>query len=244
LGSLVEKPSSQIFMRLLVKKITKKKLLFLVFVFGLGVTAFVLPVKATPIPWEFNYEFSGATAPEGKAPWLTATFIDGTNSDSDIVYLTMTATGLTDAEHVKAWYFNFCSGNSTTLSDLKFNIRTDGDFTPPTVSTGENAYQRGGGGKYDIEFLFPNSNDERFGVGDSLTVTIEGTGLVADWFACESAPQGRQPTFLSKAHIGGIGPEDASGWVAPVPEPATMLLLGSGLIGLAAVGRKKFFKKA
>jgi len=45
------------------------------------------------------------------------------------------------------------------------------------------------------------------------------------------------PENVTTTEVGDVDDPHAA------PEPATMLLLGSGLVGLAAAGRKKFFKK-
>jgi hypothetical protein len=63
--------------------------------------------------------------------------------------------------------------------------------------------------------------------------------LPADWNGMETIElTGFWPAKGAISYVGLYGTS------TPVPEPATMLLLGSGLVGLAEFGRKKFLKRA
>jgi hypothetical protein len=221
------------------------KKLFLSITLFAGVIAFALSAQATTLTFGLDYEFSGATPPEGTAPWITATF-DDSYGGLNTVLLTMSADNLIDNEFIGEWLFNF--DDSFDVTQLSF---TPVGGTPDyDIYTGIDAYKADGDGYFDIRFDFPpppGNSPNKFTAGETVVYDITYISSI-DVYAFDflSAPGGGQGTYYFAAHIQGIGIDDEdSGWIGtPVPEPSTVLLVGTGLLGMIAFGRKRLNKKA
>jgi hypothetical protein len=207
----------------------------------LGVAALTMAPAADAgiLTFEYSYTYVGAT-PQGPTPWLKATFEDeGAN-----VKLRLEANGLQPSSaFVTKFLFNLDPSLNPSLLGATW---TEGSVPLDDWAAGTNS-QKGPDNKFDVVFQFEtgNSSDDRLDGSDyvSLRLTYGGAGAFsAQSFNFPALHLGTPTGLPTLAHIQGIPVENSdsdSGWVTSVPEPGTLLLLGSGVLGPAGFARRR-----
>jgi len=217
-----------------IRKLAVSLAMFAVVAFGSAITA-----QADPVTFVLTgADFSGPTANTGGDITVHIQNIAGG------VRVTISNNLLDPGAFLGQLYLNTSVAPLAGAAGLCVNCTATNGQTM-AFNFGSNAFQADGDGLYDILIDFSSSPADRLEPGEVIVFDLTSTtlGFTSDSFLVFSAPAGGHGPFQAAAHIQSL-PNGESDWISdqPIPEPASLLLLGTGLIGVATGLRKRLRK--
>jgi len=148
----------------------------------------------------------------------------------------------TDDVERTSWHIRWINDDSDSMFNGNI-VMENNTMIPTKYNFDSNAFYFMSGSSDSVAYSTHSIAGQLKGVDFTITQTDSLSYVGFDLFY-DGADMDATYIFLgeNKETVASLGEDQDFGIVAPVPEPGTMLLLGSGLLGMAVVSRKKIFK--